>query len=114
MRQPPGYEDKSLPNFVCKSDQALYGLKQAPHAWYAQLSAKLVDLGFVSSKADTSLFYFNEKGVKVFVFIYVDDIIVVNSTQEATAGLLNNLKQEFALKDLGELHYFLGIEVNKV
>ena len=32
MRQPPGYEDKSLPNYVCKLDKALYGLKQAPRA----------------------------------------------------------------------------------
>jgi histone deacetylase 1/2 len=50
----------------------------------------------------------------VFVLIYVDDIIVASSTKEATEGLLRNLAQEFALKDLGELHYFLGIEVNKV
>jgi histone deacetylase 1/2 len=50
----------------------------------------------------------------VFVLIYVDDIIVASSTKEATEGLLRSLAQEFALKDLGELHYFLGIEVNKV
>jgi histone deacetylase 1/2 len=105
MRQPPRYEDKSFPNFVCKLDKALYGLKQAPRAWYAQLSSMLLDLGFVLSKADTSLFYFNKKEATVFVLIYVDDIIVASSTQEATTGLLNNLKQEFALKDLGELHY---------
>lgn len=29
MRQPPGYEDKALSNYVCKLDKALYGLKQA-------------------------------------------------------------------------------------
>jgi hypothetical protein len=30
MRQPPDYENKSMPNYVCKLDKALYGLKQAP------------------------------------------------------------------------------------
>jgi histone deacetylase 1/2 len=50
----------------------------------------------------------------VFVLIYVDDIIVASSSQEATTRLLSNLKKDFALKDLGELHYFLGMEVNKV
>jgi hypothetical protein len=114
MRQPPGYIDKTRPTFVCKLDKALYGLKQAPRAWYARLSAKLISLGFVPSKADTSLFYFNKHGVMVFVLIYVDDIIVVGSTPSATSGLLHSLKQDFALKDLGELHYFRGIEVNKV
>jgi hypothetical protein len=44
----------------------------------------------------------------------VDDIIVASSTEKATTTLLQDLKAEFALKDLGELHYFLGIEVNKV
>jgi histone deacetylase 1/2 len=55
MRQPPGYVDKSRPNFVCKLDKALYGLKQAPRAWYARLCHKLETLGFVPSKANTSL-----------------------------------------------------------
>jgi histone deacetylase 1/2 len=114
MRQPPGYEDKTRPNFVCKLDKALYGLKQAPHAWYARLSSKLISLGFHAAKANTSLFYFNKGGITVFVLIYVDDIIVASSSQEATTGLLRNLKKDFALKDLGELHYFLGMEVNKV
>jgi hypothetical protein len=102
MRQPPGYVDKSCPNYVCKLDKALYGLKQAPRAWYARLSIKLIALGFVPSKADTSLFYFNKHGVTVFVLIYVDDIIVASSSPKAIDDLLHSLKQEFALKDLGE------------
>jgi histone deacetylase 1/2 len=114
MKQPPGYVDKTKPNYVCKLDKALYGLKQAPRAWYARLSNKLVTLGFHTSKADTSLFYFNKGSTTVFVLVYVDDIIVVSSSSEATTGLLKELKKDFALKDLGELHYFLGMEVTKV
>lgn len=114
MRQPPGYEDKTMPNYICKLDKALYGLKQAPRAWYSRLSTKLVSLGFKSSKADTSLFYFSKGGVTIFVFVYVDDIIVASSTQGAATKLLQELNQVFALKDLGDLHYFLRIEVSKV
>jgi hypothetical protein len=57
MHQPPGYENKETPHFVCKLDKAIYGLKQAPRAWYSTLSTELQTLGFVPSKGDTSLFF---------------------------------------------------------
>src|SRR6266540_2039683 len=50
----------------------------------------------------------------VFVLIYVDDIIVASSSNDATEALLKNLSKKFALKDLGKLHYFLGIEVKNI
>ena len=114
MRHPPGYEDTQHPGYVCKLDKAIYGLKQAPRAWYSRLSAKLLQLGFVSSKGDTSLFFLRNKQVTMFILVYVDDIIVASSSQDATMCLLWNLEKDFALKDLGDLHYFLGIEVTKV
>ena len=114
MQQPPGFEDPTKPQFVYKLDKALYGLKQAPRAWFARLSKKLTDLGFSGSKANTLLFFLNRGDVTIFVLVYVDDIIIASSSERATAALLQDLKGEFALKDLGELHYFLGIEVSKV
>lgn len=113
MSQPPGYEDKAHPSFVCKLDKALYGLKQTPRAWYSRLSQKLLSLGFVSSKADTSLFYYSKGNIIIFMLVYVDDIIVASSCKEATDALLRDLEKDFALKDLGDLHYFLGIEVKR-
>lgn len=47
------------------------------------------------------------------MLVYVDDIIVASSSTAATNTLLKDLERDFALKDLGELHYFLGIEVQK-
>ena len=114
MRQPPGYVDQKAPHYVCKLDKALYGLKQAPRAWYSRLSSKLRCLGFIASKADTSLFIYNKANTVIFVLIYVDDIIVASSSQSATNALLHDLSSEFALKDLGDLHFFLGIEVKKI
>ena len=114
MKQPPGYGEKNVPHYVCKLDKALYGLKQAPRAWYSRLSGKLQQLGFHASKADTSLFFYNKGKITIYLLVYVDDIIVASSSQEAVTKLLEDLKQEFDLKDLGDLHYFLGIEVKKI
>jgi len=113
MKQPPRFENKNAPSHVCKLDKALYGLKQAPQAWYSRLSHKMQALGFIPSKSDTSLFIYNKCNTHIFVLIYVDDMIVTSSSNEAITGLLKDLSAEFALKDLGDLHYFLGIEVKK-
>lgn len=47
------------------------------------------------------------------MLVYVDDIIVASSSSQAVEALLKDLREDFALKDLGELSYFLGIEVKK-
>jgi hypothetical protein len=78
MKQPPGYSSQS--GLVGKLDKALYGLKQAPWAWYSRLSMKLIQLGFRASQADTSLFIYRHGKVQMFLLIYVDDIIVVASS----------------------------------
>jgi histone deacetylase 1/2 len=114
MRQPPGFEDKKRPHYVCRLDKALYGLKQAPRAWYARLSTKLCHLGFKPSKSDASLFIYSKNGIVIYILIYVDHIIVTSSSTEAVLALLKDLRIYFALKDLGELSYFLGIEVVSV
>ena len=106
-RQPPGFESKSAPSNVCKLDKALYGLKQAPRAWYSRLCHKMQALGFVPSKSDTSMFIYKKSNTCVFVLIYVDDIIVASSSKNANDALLHDLNSEFALKDLGDLHFFL-------
>jgi hypothetical protein len=114
MKQPPGYENQSMLHYACKLDKAIYGLKQAPRAWYSRLSEKLLQLGFHASKANTSLFFYNKGDVTIFLLVYVNDIIVVSSSQEGVSALLQDLRAEFALKDLGPLHYFLGIEVKTI
>uniref|UniRef100_A0ACD6AGA9 Uncharacterized protein n=1 Tax=Avena sativa TaxID=4498 RepID=A0ACD6AGA9_AVESA len=113
MKQPPSFESSATPNYICKLDKALYGLKQAPRAWYSRLSTKLQQLGFVPSKADTSLFLYSKADVTIFVLIYIDDIIVTSSLDKAICALLRDLNEDFVLKDLGDLHFFLGIEVKK-
>jgi hypothetical protein len=114
MSQPPGYSHPQYPNHVCRFQKALYGLKQAPRAWFSQLSNKLLDFGFQASKSDTSLFIYKSTALTMFVLLYVDDIIITSSDSTATNNLLIRMKFDFGVKDLGDLNFFLGIEVSLI
>jgi hypothetical protein len=84
MKQPPGFEDSQHPTHLCKLDKSLYDFKQAPRAWFSRLSGILLQLGFQASKADVSLFIFNQAGIHMYILVYVDDIIIVSSSSSAT------------------------------
>jgi hypothetical protein len=113
MKQPPGFISSEFPSYHCKLDKALYVLKQAPHAWYSQLSDKLQFIGFLPSKVDISLFHYHKGSITMFLLIYVDGIILASSSTHVVDALFKDLKSDFALKDMGRLHYFLRIEVTK-
>lgn len=76
ISQPPRFIHPSFPNHVCHLNKSFYGLKLAPRAWFSRLSLRLSELGFLGSKADTSLFIHNGP-YPIYFLIYVDDIIVI-------------------------------------
>jgi hypothetical protein len=110
MTQPEGFADPIHPQFVCKLHKSLYGLKQAPRAWFNRLSTALLALDFQSSQVDPSLFICHCGNVHAFFLVYVDDILVTSNDQNFIATLISQLQLEFAMKDLGQLIYFLGIK----
>ena len=112
MSQPPGFLDSHLPNHVCKLHKSLYGLKQAPRAWFEKLFQALHTFGFTQSSSDASLFVL-QSSVPVFVLVYVDDILVTGPNTNLCQQFIHKLSQVFPVKDLGPLHYFLGLEVHR-
>lgn len=113
MQQPQGFVDSLHPNYVCKLHRSLYGLKQTPRAWFSRLSAFLLNNNFTQSRNDTSLFIYNDSHTFLFVLVYVDDILITGNSGNSLSKLILDLGAEFSLKDLGTLHYFLGVEVER-
>ena len=64
MEQPQGFVDTRHLDYVCRLHKAIYGLKQAPRAWYNRLSSCHLDLGFITSLMDTSLFIYHHGDIK--------------------------------------------------
>lgn len=113
MAQPSGFIDKDRPTHVCRLRKAIYGLKQAPRAWYMELKQHLLNIGFVNSLADTSLFIYCHGTTLVYLLVYVDDIIVIGSDPNSVDAVLTSLAERFSIKDPTDLHYFLGIEATR-
>ncbi len=111
MEQPLGYVDQTHPNLVCTLKKTLYGLKQAPRAWSDKIGEYLITSGFQTSNADFSLYVKKIDHGIVVIVIYVDDLIITRDSDVDISDLKKLLKQKFEMKDLGELCYFLGIEV---
>ena len=63
------------------------------------------------SNADPSMFVLRTGSPIVILLLYVDDIILTRSSSTLIYSFIYTLSNQSAMKDLGDLHYFLGIQV---
>jgi hypothetical protein len=110
IEKPQGFEVEDRKSHVCRLKKALYGLKQAPRAWYGRIDSFLTSLGFTKSKADSNLYFKIMENEPVILLLYVDDLFLTGE-EKIIAECKQRLAAEFEMKDLGLMHYFLGLEV---
>ena len=115
MSLPKGYphEGETLPsNNVCRLHKSIiYGLEQASRQWFAKFSGVLLDKGFTQSASYHSLFTKRNGESFLALLVYVDDIVIASNDYRTIEKLKTFLDSQFKLKDLGQLKYFLGLEV---
>ncbi len=63
--------------------------------------------------SDTSLFVYKDGDRITYLLLYINDIILTASTTSLLQQLTARLHSEFAMTDLGDLHFFLGISVTR-
>jgi len=113
VKQPPGFENLKHPDHVYKLKKSLYGLKQAPRAWYDRLSNFLIKNDFKRGQVDTTLFRRTLEKDILLVQIYVDDIIFGSTNASLCKEFSKLMQDEFEMSMMGELKFFLGIQVNQ-
>eukprot|EP00253_Pinus_taeda_P003038 PITA_03038 len=83
---------------------------QAPRAWYTRIDSYFTGLGFSKSEADPNLYQILVEGKLLIIVLYVDDLILTGD-ELLILSCKKDLATEFEMKDLGLLHYFLGLEI---
>ena len=110
MELPPGVITKKS-HQVCRLTKALYGLKQASKQWYDKLTSFLLTINFVHSKADSSMLIKKTETSFMALLIYVDDILIARNNMNEINKVKSSLNAAFEIKDLGNLKFFLGLEI---
>ena len=109
MEQPEGYSQNRA--LVWKLNKSLYGLKQASRAWYRELDATLLVLGFVRTISDHSIYVRDDSHGLIIVGVYVDDLTIAARRLDTLTRFKEEMAKRYSMKDLGELHFILGLQV---
>jgi hypothetical protein len=112
-QQPIGFVDPTQPDAVCLLSRSLYGLRQAPRAWFTRIAGFLRSIGFVDTRSDSSLFVLRRGSSTAYLLLYVDDMVLTASSDALLRDIIAKLQAEFAVKDMGPLHFFLGVDVRR-
>jgi len=110
MTLPPGVSSPK-PNQVCMLMKSLYGLKQASRKWFEKLTSILLQHHYIQAPSDHSLFIKKTASSFTLLLVYVDDIILAGDSLTEFDHIKSILHNSFKIKNLGQLKYFLGLEV---
>ena len=113
MKQPQEFEVKGKEHLVCKLKRSIYGLKQSPRCWNDELDTFMKELGLKQSNNDPCIYILESKNVFLVVGVFVDDLVIAGSLTESIKDFIEKLSRKFKVKDMGKLHYFLGVQVNQ-
>ncbi|GKD58791.1 retrotransposon protein, putative, ty1-copia subclass, partial [Tanacetum coccineum] len=96
---------------VCKLQRSIYGVKQASKSWNKRFDEEIKKFGFAQN-LDESCVYQKASGSNVtFLILYVDDIIIMGNHIPSLQSVKDYLGKCFAMKDLGEAAFILGINI---
>ena len=111
MKQLEGFEVKGKEHFVCKLNRSLYGLKQSPRCWNEALNSQLKKMHFKQLENDPYIYTLTSGGEIFIAAVYVDDIILASKSSTRIQEFVKSISESFNIKDMGKLHYFLGVKI---
>ena len=107
MQQPEGYVKPGEEHLVCNLEKSLYGLKQSSRRWNKVFRECIEKICFIQASADSCVFI--RKDALTIIGVHVDDPMILARNITEMRSDKNGLKLQFKIKDMGELHYYVGV-----
>ncbi|GJR74073.1 retrotransposon protein, putative, ty1-copia subclass [Tanacetum coccineum] len=114
MTQPEGFVNPKYPNHVCKLKRSIYGLKQASRQWNKRFDDEIKKFGFTQNRDEPCVYQKASGSYVTFLILYVDDILIMGNNIPMLQDVKSYLGKCFAMKDLGEAAYILGINSKNI
>jgi hypothetical protein len=95
----------------CKLNKSIYGLKQVSRLWYLKCDKVVKKFVFIENQVDNCISIKTKGSMYVILVLYVDDILLARSDKNLLHETKGLLSSSFAIKDLGDSSYVLGIEI---
>ncbi|GJU15550.1 retrotransposon protein, putative, ty1-copia subclass [Tanacetum coccineum] len=111
MVQPQGFVNPKYLNRVCKLERSIYGLKQASKPWNKRFDDEIKKFGFTQNRDEPCVYKKSSGSNVTFLILYVDDKLIMENHFPMLQDVKSYLRRCFAMKDLGEAAYILGIKI---
>jgi hypothetical protein len=109
--KPPSELCPELKGKVLRLHKALYGTKQAGRCWWLHFKDILNKLQFSASEVESSLYVYKRDDVLIYVWMHVDDGLVVSNSPSALEELRRNLTQHLEVKWQEGINQIVGLNV---
>lgn len=110
IEQAEGFVDSSK---VYKLNKVLYGLKQSNRMWNERFNNFITKLGVERSEADCCLYILITKDTKLYLLLFVDDMLIISNCLKEIDLIKKRLQSEFEMTDLSEAKTFVGIHIER-
>jgi hypothetical protein len=110
--KPPSELHPSLKGKILRLHKALYGTKQAGRCWWLHFKKILSGLNFSASEVESSLYVYKRDNISIYIWMHVDNGLVVRNSAAAVEDLCSNLTQHLEVKWKTTVDQIVGLNVH--
>nr|GEV09298.1 hypothetical protein [Tanacetum cinerariifolium] len=111
MEQPEGFVNPEYHNHVCKLKCFIYGLKQASRQWTKRFDDEIKKFSFTRNRDEPCVYQKASGSYVAILNLHVDDILLIGNNIPMLHDVKSYLERSFAIEDLGDAAYILGIKI---